>query len=119
MRACCAEEDRNQIVCKEEQDVQTGESRRSRSDSARNPLRVRGDIVPSERPFETSGRPFGTSGRPFETSNRPFETSGRPFGTSGQSAKSCIFTSYDLPKTFGTFGRGFALLLWRRWSPWG
>ena len=40
MHACCAEENHDRIVSKEEQDVQTFESRRIRSESARNPLRV-------------------------------------------------------------------------------
>ena len=45
MRACCAEEDRNQIVSKEEQNMQTCESRRARSKSARNPPRIRGGMI--------------------------------------------------------------------------
>ena len=50
MRACCAEEKHNQIVSKEEQDVQACEPRRSRSESARNPLSVRGSMVPLGHP---------------------------------------------------------------------
>ena len=64
MRACCAEEDRNLIVCKDEQDVQTGESRRSRSDSARNPLRVRGDMVPLGHPAVPLRHPAVPLGHP-------------------------------------------------------
>ena len=64
MRACCAEEKHKRIVSKEEQDVQTGESRRSRSDSARNPLRVRGDMVPLGHPAVPLRRPAVPLGHP-------------------------------------------------------
>ena len=46
MRKCCAEEKHNRIVSKEEKYVQTCEPRRNRSESARNPLRIRGRTVP-------------------------------------------------------------------------
>ena len=108
MRACCAEEKHNRIVSKEEKYVQTCEPRRIRSESARNPLRIRGCARVLGHPGSFLGHLGGALGHPGGALGHMGGVLGHlggGFGTFGQPAKSYIFYVFMSERWFGTFGQ--------------
>ena len=120
MRKCCAEEKHNQIVSKEEQDVQTCEPRRSRSESARNPLRIRGGMVPLCHPSVPLCHPAVPLSHlvvplchlvvPLCHLVVPLCHLVGPFVSSGLLHLCFVFISYYLPRPFVSSGRSLCVI---------